>query len=60
MSKSKKVVVVTMPELGWDCVVCVADSEEAAAFYIETTVEKLKKNRQYVVRSHTVETQTEE
>lgn len=60
MSKPKRVFVVTNPELGWDCVVCVADSEEAAAFYLETTVEEMNKDRQYVVQDHTIQTETEE
>lgn len=60
MSK-KEVIVVTNPELGWDCVVCVVDSEEAAAYYLEyDSVEEMDKDRQYILHYQTLETQTKE
>lgn len=48
--KSQKVIVITNPELGWDCVVCVANSLKAAANYLEfKSVKDLKNDEQYVI-----------
>lgn len=51
-----KVIVVTIPELGWDCVVCVASSMDAAAKYLEfDSVEDMKKDKQYVFSKRNIE-----
>lgn len=58
MKINKKVIVVIDPEDSMDCVVCVADSEEAAAFYLKTTVEKMRQN--YFLDEHSIITQTDD
>lgn len=50
-----------MTELGWDDIVCVASTIEAAAFYLEfDSVEELKKDKQYRIQKHRVVTQEKE
>lgn len=52
-----KVIVVTKPELGWDCVVRVADSLEAAARSLGfDSVEDLENDDKYVVSKVDLET----
>jgi hypothetical protein len=58
-NKKQELIVVTNPELGWDCVVCVVDSEEAAACYLEfDSVEEMDRDGQYILHYQTLETQT--
>ena len=55
---AKQVLVVINTELGWDNVICIAETEKAAEFYIEATLEQMVKNR-YIVRHVTLQTRTE-
>jgi hypothetical protein len=56
----KNLIIVRMPELGWDNIVCVASSMKAAAFDLELSVEELKKDKQYRIEKHTIVMQEED
>lgn len=57
--KKETVVVVINPNLGWDNVICIADSVKAAEFYLENTLNEMVRNG-YILRYVNLETQTEE